>query len=533
MQRSLSATTLLFASVSAILGSGWLFTAYYTSLLAGPSAILSWILGGGAVIVVAFVFAELSAMLPITGSSTRIPQYTHGTLVSFIFSWMIWLSYAALVSTEAQAIIQYLSFYGQQVPILSNMVLTTGKLTAHGYFIATGIMLTISAVNIFSLRWLMRCNNFLTALKIIIPVVVCIAVLVLHSKHLEPALHPAGQSFMPYGWHGVFAAIASGGIVFAFNGFKQACEMAGEAKNPSVSVPLAIVGSVALTLVIYIVMQVTFLKSLNHSNLVLGFSHLQLQSSNSPFASILAQDHLNHLQSLLYIGAVIGPLAAGLMYMGSASRSLFGKSSNGYLPVFFQKLTSQGNPIYGILTTFGFGMLMFAPLPGWDKMITFLTSLMAISYAIAPICLLTLRKQLPEQARPFKLPFANIWGNLSFAICNLMTYFSGWDIISKLSIALLLGFAILFSYYLFSKRGREITFDWRASLWIWPYFAGLSYISYLGNFGHGHGVLPPGWDYLVIILFSCLIMQLALRFRLEDDETRQYIKALNLNSRSE
>jgi amino acid transporter len=86
--RSITPIGLLLASVSAIVGSGWLFSAYYSAKLAGPAAIFSWILGGVAVICVAFVFAELCAMLPITGSSTRIPRFTHGTLVSFLFAWM-------------------------------------------------------------------------------------------------------------------------------------------------------------------------------------------------------------------------------------------------------------------------------------------------------------------------------------------------------------------------------------------------------------------------------------------------------------
>src|SRR5215471_10027714 len=99
-KRAISSGALLLASISAILGSGWLFAAYYTSMLAGPAAILSWLIGGVIVILISFTFAELSAMLPITGSSSRIPQYTHGTIVSFVFSWIIWLSYAALTPTE-------------------------------------------------------------------------------------------------------------------------------------------------------------------------------------------------------------------------------------------------------------------------------------------------------------------------------------------------------------------------------------------------------------------------------------------------
>ena len=524
MNRSISSLTLLFAAVSAILGSGWLFSAYYTAKLAGPGAILSWVLGGGAVIVVAFVFAELSTMLPITGSSTRIPQFTHGTIVSFIFSWMIWLSYASLVATEVQAVIQYLSFY------FPSFTLPTSGLTHTGYAVAACLMLAISAINIFSLRWLMRCNTFLTALKIIIPVVICLALL-LKEFSFRAVIHPGGCAFLSCGLKGVFAAISSGGIVFAFNGFKQACEMAGEAKNPNKTVPFAIIGSVVLTLAIYLLLQITFFSSLTVANLIHGFAHMQLPHSDSPFAAIVSEQHMAFLQIFLYIGAVIGPLAAGLMYMSSASRALYGKSKNGYLPVFLQTLTPQGNPVYAIGTSFLLGMCLFAPLPGWDKMITFLTSLMAITYGVAPVCLLTLRRQLPDQARPFKLPYARCWSNFAFIICNCMTYFSGWNIISKLSIALCIGFLILLLYHFFTERGRGIEFHWRSSMWIWPYFMGLSLISYLGSFGHGLGLIPFGWDCVVVAIFSLLIMQLAIWSRLHDNETQAYIEDLKLPPR--
>jgi amino acid transporter len=522
MNRTISGTTLLFASVSAILGSGWLFSSYYTSLLAGPAAILAWVVGGLALIIVAFVYAELTSMLPITGSSTRIPHYTHGTIVSFMFAWMIWLSYASLVATEVQAIIQYLSYY------FPSLIHASGALTEKGYLCATVMMLAISAINIFSLRWLMRCNNIFTAMKIIIPIIVC-ALIGIRFFSIKHIIYPGHSSFMPYGWHGIFSAISTGGIVFAFNGFKQACEMAGEAKNPTKTVPFAILGSILLTLIIYLLLQVTFLSSLTPHNLIHGFKHLHLLHANSPLAAILGQDNLTSLNVLLYIGAIIGPFAAGLMYMGSASRTLYGKSKNGYLPELFQMITPQGNPFFAIIVTFAFGMFIFAPLPGWNNLVSFLTSLMAITYGIAPVCLLTLRKQAPNQPRPFKLPYSTAWANLAFFICNSMTYFSGWKIISKLTIALLLGLVILFSYHFGSKRGKKITFYWKASTWIWPYFLGLYIISYLGNFGGGRNIIPFGWDFVIIAIFSYIIMKIAVNFRLEDKKTLDFIKDLQLN----
>lgn len=521
MQRTISKSALLFTSVSAILGSGWLFAAYYTSILSGPSALIAWLLGGTAMIIVAFVFAEISSMIPVMGSSTRIPQFTHGTLVSFAFSWLIWLSYASLVPAEVQAIIQYLNFY------FPSLVYSGGALTSHGYMLATGLMLSISAINIFSLRWLIRCNNVFTLLKIIIPTVISLIILFyFFSPH--QVLHPGGTAFMPYGFHGILAAITSGGIVFAFNGFKQACEMAGEAKNPNCTVPFAIIGSIALCLGIYLLLQLAFLSSLNPQNLIHGFAHIQLGNSESPFAAIIHQDHMPHLLSIIYIGAIVGPLAAALMYASSAGRSLYGKSKNGYLPSFFQKLSAQGNPLYAIIANFFIGMCLFAPLPGWNNMIAFLTSLMGITYAIAPICLLSLRQQVPNQRRPFKLPYPKIWATASFYICTLLIYWSGWNIVSKLGIAMLAGACVLLVYRFSSKRGRALDLNWKASIWMWPYFVGISLISFLGNFGHGLGVIPFGWDFAVIALFSIAITYLAVKFKLPAEVTQKYIQEIKL-----
>ena len=152
----------------------------------------------------------------------------------------------------------------------------------------------------------MKCNNVLTLLKIIIPFVVA-GVVLYHKFSFHNVIHPANQPFSPYGFHGILSAIASGGILFAFNGFKQSCEMAGEAKNPSKTLPFAIIGSITITLTIYLILQFTFASSLTTANLRNGFGGLHLAS---PFPTILAQDKLEALNPLLTIGAILGPLAA-------------------------------------------------------------------------------------------------------------------------------------------------------------------------------------------------------------------------------
>ena len=407
MQRSITTFMLLMVSVSAILGSGWLFSAYYTAVSTGPAALLSWVIAGISVTFVAFVFAELNTMLPVMGASTRIPQITHGTLVGFMYSWIIWVCYAAIAPTEVQAVIQYLNFY------YPSLVHTNGALTTNGYQCATGLMLIVSAFNVFSMRWLLRCNTALTLMKIIIPLLVIVFIF---AYYFTPhrVIYAADSDFMPMGIKGMLSVIASGGIIYAFNGFTQACEFGGMVKNPAVSLPIAIVGSVLLTMLIYLGLQAAFLTSLTPFNIMHGWKTLSLDRATSPLAAILHQDGFAWLIPILFVGAIIGPLAASLVYFGSAAQSLRNTSINGYLPYFLQILSPQQTPIYALFVNFLFGMTLFAPLPGWNKMISFLTSLMTLTYTIGPICLIALRDQAPHQKRPLRLPFATVWGSIAF-----------------------------------------------------------------------------------------------------------------------
>ncbi len=522
MKRSVSALTLLFTSVSAILGSGWLFASYYAAGIAGPASILSWLIAGVCIIFVAFVFAELSTMLPVMGTSTRVPHMTHGTLIGFMYAWIIWLCCASIPPAEVQAIIQYVSFY---YPFLTKV--HGGGLTPDGYACAAVLMLIIASLNAFSLRWLLRCNTALTFMKIVIPLIMIITVLI-YFFHPHQIIHPDHSSFLPLGIKGVLTAISAGGMVYAFNGFTQASEWGGAVKKPGISLPFAIIGSIALTLIIYLGLEVAFLASMQPDNLLHGWDHLTLTHENSPLAAIVYQDGFTWLLPILFVGAIIGPFAAGLIYSSGAAQSLRSKSINGYLPKFLQVLTPGHSPILAILVNFIFGMLLFAPLPGWNKMMGFLTSLMTFTYTIGPICLLALRDQAPNQNRPFRLPFATIWATLAFYLCTVFSYFNGWEIISKLSIGFIAGFIILIAYRVFSKNPNKPALSWLSSIWIWPYIGGLTLISYLGSFGGGKNILPFGWDLVVLAFFSIFIVYLARRFKLPAEQTQRYIEELKL-----
>ena len=91
LRRDVGFLGLLFASLGSIIGAGWLFGALYASSLAGPAAVISWLLGGGAVMLLALTHAELGGMYPVAGGSARFPRYAFGSLIGFTSGWVAFL----------------------------------------------------------------------------------------------------------------------------------------------------------------------------------------------------------------------------------------------------------------------------------------------------------------------------------------------------------------------------------------------------------------------------------------------------------
>ena len=521
-RRVIGAWTMLFCSVSSIIGSGWLFSSYYSSQMAGPAAIVSWVIASVLVIIIAFTFAEISTLLSIPGGSSHFPHLTHGTLVSMVLSWISWLSTAVLPAIEVQAILQYASFFFPS--LLANG--HAGALSHLGYIFALIMMVFFSILNIYSLRWVIRFNNGITIWKIVVPVVAAIALLftTFHSSNFTSLTAAAG--FMPYGWHGVFTAISAGGIVFAFNGFKTVVEMAGEAHNPRRTIPFALIGSIVLCLIVYLLLQLAFLGAVPSSALSNGWAALHFAGSASPLITLLAGTGSVVILTVLYINTVVAPMGAGLIYMTSSARILQAMSSNHQVPSFISLVNQAGIPVKAILINLAVGLIFFFPFPGWKEMVEFISSLMAFSYALGPICLLVLRYQLPNQHRLFRLPCVHLVSFLALTICTSMCYWTGWEVISKLAL-FLIGCMLFYAVYRScSARARELKLQILPSMWIWFYFAGLALISYLGTFGGGKAVIPFGLDFVAIAVLSALTLVIAVRWRANDAWVQEKVERL-------
>lgn len=525
LMRRFTPIQMLLLSINGMIGSAWLFAPFYAAKIAGSTAIIAWLLGGGATILIALTFAELSAFLPIAGGTTQFPRLSHGSLASFTMGWVAWLSCVTMPPIEVQAVLQYSATY---FPSLTQMVNNAPVLTPIGFAWATLIMLALCIINIASFKGLVRFNLVLFGFKAL--VIVLTIFMLIHSRFHPQNFSDLGNSFSVQGWQAILAAVASGGVIFAFTGFKHGVELAGETTNSQLAVPLAIVGSVVCCLLMYLGLQIAFIGAIEPSALKLGWQHLSFSGDIGPFVGIAGLLGLAWLVKLLYFDAIVSPLGAGMVYVTSTARIIYAMSKNGYLFPLFAGLNRQQFPVWAIGFNCLVGLLLFLPLPGWQNMVEFLVSAVVISYAMGPIALLSLRKQLPNERRPFRLPAATIICPIAFYCCNLISYWTGWHTISKLAIAMLIGFVI---FGISNLRGGGIQqgrFGIKALRWLIPYLSGLVIISYLGSFD-GKGVITFGWDFLIIGIFSLIILYLAVESRLpEVDCEYQTFKLLEVTN---
>jgi amino acid transporter len=505
--RRFSPMTLLMISINGMVGSAWLFAPLYAAKIAGAGAIISWVIGGLGTIFIALTYAELSVLLPVAGGTAQIPQLSHGTFTSFILSWVAWLSALTMAPIEVQAVLQYASTYFTS---LTHIVGGVPLLTAIGFFWAVILMLALCIINIASFKGLVRFNFILFFFKITV-ILLTILMLIKVSFHPDNFSGIGASTLSVTGWQAILAAVASGGVAFAFTGFKHGVELAGEAKKSAIAIPLAVVGSVVCCLILYMGLQVAFIGALKPEALLNGWKHLSFAGDVGPFAGLVAGLGLLWLLKLLYIDAAVSPLGAGLIYVTSTARILYAMSKIGYVPEFLSRLSSQNFPVWAIFANFTVGIFLFLPLPGWQAMVSFLVSAMVISYAMGPVAVLCLRIELPNEVRHFRLPFPKVICSLAFYFCNLLSYWTGWDTVYKLAIAILIGFGF-FSLAYFRGKLKDTTIGFKSAFWIVPYLSGLVLISYLGSFG-GKNIIPFGWDFLVIAIFSMVMLYLAVSVR--------------------
>jgi amino acid transporter len=549
MDRGVGFLGLLWASEGSIIGSGWLFGALTAASIAGPSAVISWIVASVIVIVLALVHAELGGLFPVTGGTSRFPHYAFGSLAGGTFGWFSYLQAASVAPIEVLAAIQYLSVFSWA----HSWYNSNNTLSGTGIAVAVVLMIVFVGINLIGIRWLARVNNSLTSWKVLIPIITIIVFLLFkfHSGNFS-----AGGGFFVKGaaFKDILIAIPNGGIVFALLGFEQAVQLGGEARNPKKDLPRAVIFSILIGATIYVLVQVAFIGALDPKLLAHGqtwaglvpattathVSPMLTALNAAPFYSVAKLAGVGLLAFVLRIDAFISPTGTGLIYLTSASRISFGLSKNGYIPTAFEETNKRSKvPVIGIVVTAIIGLLFLLPFPSWSKLVGVVTSASVMMYAGAPLALGALRRQKPDLPRPYRLPAAEILAPLSFVMASFIVYWAGWGTYTTLMVAMLIGYALMLVSAGFHLNPNQPRVDWGAAVWIFPYLIGMGVISYFGTFGSGgiiggvgtfKTVLVGGNNDLGLIgglvvsgVFSLFIYYLAISRRLPSHMVDEYV----------
>ncbi|HSW68587.1 MAG TPA: APC family permease [Gammaproteobacteria bacterium] len=505
-KRSIGPLGLLLAGISSVIGSGWLFGPLYAAQIAGPAAVISWVLGGILMIIIALTFAELGSTFPVAGGMIQFAQYSHGPLVSFMIGWMVWISSVAVAPVETIGLIQYAANY---IPGFITTVQDTHVLTHLGILAAAGVMLIMCILNYYGALFFSRSNSVITAIKLIVPIA---TIFLLFSFDFHGTnFNTSNHGFAPYGLHGILAALPLGGVIYSFIGSNTVLQLAGETQNPQRSIPLALIGSMIFCTILYALLQIAFIGAVTPDTFLDGWNKLHYAGDSGPFVGIMTVLGLTWFVIIVYADAIISPFGTGFVFTASTARVSYGLSEIGFFPEGLKKITKKGVPLRSIILNYGVGLLLFLPFPGWQKLVSFIISCFIVSYIIGPISLIALRKTKPDEHRPFQLPYANLLALLAFYICNLLIFWTGWHTVSRMMIALAIGF-LFFVIYCYRQKNVWQK-QWRTSWWIFPYFIILTGISYLGTFGDGINIISFGMDFIVIGILTIAVYYLALFLR--------------------
>src|SRR5262244_1218900 len=382
LQRTVGLYGLMFVSLGSIIGSGWLLGALNAAKVAGPASILSWVLAAGMLSLLALTYAELGATYPVAGGAARFPYYSHGPIAGFTAGWVGWLQAVFIAPVEVLAVITYVNSVGwvnQHFNMINKAGEHAGLLNGSGLAVAVVLMVLFTAVNLAGAKFLSDSNVIVVIWKTAVPI---LAIVVVAGLQFNPTNFHAGGGFMPFGFHGVFAAL-TGGVVFALQGFEQAVQLAGEARNPKRDVSRAILSAMAIGAVLYSLLQVVMIAALEPRNIAAGWTR-PLGTDPSDYGAwytIALAVGAGWLAKLLIVDAVISPAGTGVVYVATSARLSYALGEEREMPKALSSTNRKGVPIVSIIVSAIVGMLALGPFKSWSALVGVITGATAIMYA--------------------------------------------------------------------------------------------------------------------------------------------------------
>ncbi|MEW9992754.1 APC family permease, partial [Clostridium butyricum] len=357
--------------------------------MAGPAAIISWVIGFLVIGTIAYNYIEIGTMFPQSGGMSNYAQYTHGSLLGFIAAWANWVSLVTIIPIEAVSAVQYMSSWPWDWAKPMGSLMKDGSISTYGLIAVYIIIAIFSLLNYWSVKLLTSFTSLISVFKLGVPILTIIMLLV-SGFDTGNYGHSIG-TFMPYGSAPIFAATTTSGIIFSFNAFQTIINMGSEIKNPEKNIARGIVISLTLSAILYIVLQSTFITSMPSSMLhEHGWSGINF---NSPFADMAILLGLNWLAILLYMEAVVSPFGTGVSFVAVTGRVLRAMEENGHIPKFLGKINKKYNiPRVAIAFNAIISMIMVTLFRDWGTLAAVISTATLVAYLTGPTTVISLRK---------------------------------------------------------------------------------------------------------------------------------------------
>ena len=406
LKKSLGTFEIIALAFGAMVGWGWVVLAGGWILSAGTwGAMLAFLIGGIAVILIGVTYAELASSMPITGGEHTYTHRALGVNVSFICSWSILFGYFSVVAFEAVALPTVVEYF---IPNYNQGYLwTIAGWEVYATWVGVGMLgsVVVTWLNIRGMEvsaWFQKT----AVLGILFVGTLLIIGAILYNPETSNAVQ--SPAFIG-GVGGMMAVIVM--VPFMFVGFDVIPQAAEEIDLTRPNIGKFLIVSIVVAVMWYVGIAWS-----------VGTTLPLLQAENSTLAT--ADAMTNAWQGkwagiLLVIGGVLGILSSWNAFLIGGSRLLYAMSKAHMLPAFLGKLHPKYNtPVNAILLIGGLATL--APLFG-RKMLVWIVDAggfgIVIAYTCVAISFLVLRYREPDMVRPFRVPAGKLVGIITIVLC--------------------------------------------------------------------------------------------------------------------
>ncbi len=476
LKRTLGPVNVTLLGIGAIIGAGIFATVGTASAGdavrpgAGPSLMLSFVITAVVCAFTALCYAEMAAMVPISGSAYTYSYATLGELVAWIIGWDLMLEYA--IGNVAVAISwanYFRSFIEDAFGISIPQWLSTDFRTARKIpglidsaphilgvpivfnLLAFGIVALITIVLVWGIKESAQFNAGMVMVKILVLLFfITIALYFVSPSKMATNWHP----FQPTGWGGTLAGAAV--VFFAYIGFDAVSTVAEETKNPARDLPIGIIASLVICTIFYVVVAAVFTGLIPYSELVRRLSTEQAEPLTMALNHVAP--NAKWASAIVAFGSVVAHTAVLLVFQLGQPRIFFSMARDGLLPPVFAKVHPKFKTPH--ITTIFTGVIVggFAAVMSIDEMVDLTNIGTLFAFVLVCVGIIILRYKEPDRKRPFKVPFG-AWPLplLGAVSCLFLMYYlpptSWWRFIAWL----LLGLAVYLSYsYSKSEIGKKI-----------------------------------------------------------------------------